>query len=104
MSARTGYAGQGNLIDTALNSGKHTVFGKIVGGEDVLTRMEAVPPNPANDRPTKQIKILDVSIFKDPYQDFKDKLEKRLAREREDSDAAGVKAKARADREKDRTT
>ena len=69
-----------------------------------MTKMEAVPPNPANDRPTKQIKILDVSIFKDPYQEFKDKLEKRLAREREDADAAGVKAKAREDREKDRTT
>lgn len=85
-------------------NGKHTVFGKIVGGEDVLNKMEAVKPNPATDRPTKPIRILDVSIYKDPFDEFKTKLEKRLARERADGDLASVRAKAKAEREKDRTT
>jgi peptidyl-prolyl cis-trans isomerase-like protein 2 len=66
--------------------------------------MEAIPPNPATDKPTKLIRILDVAIFKDPYEEFKQKLEKRLARERDDSDVAGAKARAREEREKDRTT
>lgn len=85
-------------------NGKHTVFGRIVGGEIVLDKMETVPPNPATDKPTKPIRILDIAIYKDPYEEFKTKLEKRLAREREDSDVAGAKAKAKAEREKDRTT
>ena len=85
-------------------NGKHTVFGKIVGGEDVLDKMEGVPTNPTNDRPTKQIKILAVDIYKDPYEEFKKKLTKKLAREQEDIQAAGANAKAREDREKDRIT
>jgi peptidyl-prolyl cis-trans isomerase-like protein 2 len=85
-------------------NGKHTVFGKIVGGEDVFKKMEAVAPNPANDRPTKSMRILSVDIYKDPFDEFKAKLAKKLAREREENDANGAKAKAREDREKDRTT
>lgn len=85
-------------------NGKHTVFGKIVGGEDVLTKIEAVPPNPATDRPTKAIKIMDVSIYKDPFEEFKTKLQKRLLREQEGRDSAGAKALAKEERDKDRTT
>lgn len=70
----------------------------------MLDKMEAVPPKPATDKPTKPIRILDIAIYKDPFDDFKQKLEKRLAREREDNDVAGAKAVAKAEREKDRTT
>jgi len=83
---------------------KHTVFGKIVGGEEVLDKMEKVTPNPSTDRPTKQIRILDVAIYKDPFDEFKTKLAKKLAREQQDRDSASVKAKAKEEREKDRTT
>ena len=69
-----------------------------------MTKIESVPPNPATDRPTKQIRITDVSIYKDPYEEFKTKLAKRLARDQENRDEEGAKAKARAEREKDRTT
>ncbi len=85
-------------------NGKHTVFGRVVCGENVLDKMEAVTPNQATDKPTKPIRILDIAIYKDPFDEFKQKLEKRLAREREDSDVAGAKALAKAEREKDRTT
>lgn len=85
-------------------NGKHTVFGKIVGGEEVLNKMESVTPNPATDRPTKQIRILDVAIYKDPFDEFKTKLAKRLAREQQDRDSASAKAKAKEERDKDRTT
>jgi peptidyl-prolyl cis-trans isomerase-like protein 2 len=35
---------------------KHTVFGKVVGGLEVLTAMERVPTD-ADDRPLQEIKI-----------------------------------------------
>eukprot|EP00850_Spirogloea_muscicola_P017473 SM000150S01732 [mRNA] locus=s150:222290:225887:- [translate_table: standard] len=45
---------------------KHTVFGKVVGGLDVLSDLERVSVD-ADDRPLKEIKILKVSIFTNPY-------------------------------------
>lgn len=44
-----------------LNS-KHTVFGKLVGGEDVLNRIERIPIRPGGDRPTKDIVIETVQM------------------------------------------
>lgn len=85
-------------------NGKHTVFGKIVGGEDVLNKIETVAPNPATDKPTKPIRIVDVSIYKDPFDDFKKKLHKRLEREQAGEDEVSRRAKAKQEREKDRTT
>lgn len=85
-------------------NGKHTVFGKVVGGEDVLNKMEAITPNPATDKPTKPIRILDVSIYKDPFEEFKTKLSKRLAREQAGDDEVSRRARAKEEREKDRTT
>lgn len=66
--------------------------------------MEAVAPNPATDKPTRPMRILDVSIYKDPFDDFKTKLSKRLAREQAGEDEVSKRAKAKAEREKDRTT
>ncbi len=39
---------------------KHTVFGKLVGGEDVLDALEALPVKPGTERPAKQIRITEV--------------------------------------------
>jgi Cyclophilin type peptidyl-prolyl cis-trans isomerase/CLD len=39
---------------------KHTVFGKLVGGEDVLDALEKVPVKPGTDRPAKTVKITEV--------------------------------------------
>ena len=44
----------------------HSVFGKIVGGLDVLNKMEAVETD-KKDRPKTSIKIEDCIVFVDPY-------------------------------------
>ncbi|KAH6566060.1 hypothetical protein BASA82_000368 [Batrachochytrium salamandrivorans] len=46
---------------------KHTIFGKIVNGLDVLDKLEAVPTN-ADNRPMDDIKILDIVVSEDPYE------------------------------------
>merc|ERR1711879_85012 len=48
---------------------KHSVFGRLVGGMEVLNRMEEVPVNEDTDRPLKQIKILKTTVFKNPFND-----------------------------------
>jgi len=40
--------------------GKHTVFGKLVGGEDILDALEQLPRKDGTDRPSKPIKIKEV--------------------------------------------
>lgn len=54
--------------------GKHTVFGKMVGGEDTLTRIESVEVD-KNERPKQEIKILKVVKFVDPFEDAEAKIE-----------------------------
>jgi peptidyl-prolyl cis-trans isomerase-like protein 2 len=48
---------------------KHTVFGKVVGGFDVLTKMEQVPTD-EQDVPVEDIKIIGCTIFVNPYTDL----------------------------------
>ena len=46
---------------------KHTVFGKVVGGHDTLTRIENVPVDDADDhRPREDVTILGATVFVDP--------------------------------------
>ncbi|KAF5763632.1 putative peptidylprolyl isomerase [Helianthus annuus] len=45
---------------------KHTVFGGVVGGLTTLSLMEKVPVDD-NDRPLEEIKIINVSVFVNPY-------------------------------------
>ena len=45
---------------------KHTVFGKIVGGMDVLYKLEKVETD-KKDRPKVSITIEDCIVFTDPY-------------------------------------
>lgn len=57
---------------------KHTIFGKVVDGLDVLDKMEATPVDEAN-RPLKELVIKDVVVFLDPFEEFlkqKDQQEK----------------------------
>jgi cyclophilin family peptidyl-prolyl cis-trans isomerase len=42
---------------------KHTVFGKLVGGEEVLDTLEAVPVKPGTERPAKTIRITEVIMW-----------------------------------------
>ncbi|GJN90158.1 hypothetical protein Rhopal_003157-T1 [Rhodotorula paludigena] len=84
--------------------GKHTVFGRLVGGHDVLSKLERVPTDPATDRPLKPVVLLDVEVFGDPFDEYKTRLEKRLRREQEERDGAGEARRKREERAKDRTT
>ncbi|KAL0088241.1 peptidyl-prolyl cis-trans isomerase-like 2 [Phycomyces blakesleeanus] len=59
---------------------KHTIFGKVVGGLDVLDKLEAVPVD-ETDRPLREIKMKDVVVFVDPYEEYETKLKKKLYRQ-----------------------
>jgi peptidyl-prolyl cis-trans isomerase-like 2 len=48
---------------------KHTIFGKLVGGHDVLSKMEDVPTD-GSDRPLNKIVIRDVVVYVDPFEEF----------------------------------
>ncbi|KAI8114427.1 hypothetical protein M9434_002551 [Picochlorum sp. BPE23] len=65
---------------------KHTVFGRVVGGFDVLTKMEHIPTTD-NDVPLDDIEILGFTVFVNPYtellQQQKEKEEKRRERPRD---------------------
>lgn len=58
---------------------KHTIFGKVESGLDILSKMEASPVDDAK-RPLKDIVIKDVLIFVDPFEEFqKQEKNKELA-------------------------
>ncbi|KAK7059066.1 cyclophilin peptidyl-prolyl cis-trans isomerase Cyp8 [Paramarasmius palmivorus] len=67
---------------------KHTVFGKLVGGEDVLDTLEKLPRKDGTERPAKPVKITEVIIYQDPFQDYKTRLAKKLARREENKNGA----------------
>ncbi|KAI1082379.1 hypothetical protein F5B20DRAFT_533201 [Whalleya microplaca] len=48
---------------------KHTIFGKVVGGTDVLNKIEAVPTD-GSDRPLNKIYIKDIVVYLDPFDEF----------------------------------
>ncbi|CAJ2506060.1 Uu.00g001900.m01.CDS01 [Anthostomella pinea] len=60
---------------------KHTIFGKVVGGMDVLSKMEAVDTD-GSDRPLNKIFIKDIIVYLDPFEEFqKQKYERDRAAE-----------------------
>lgn len=58
---------------------KHSVFGRVVGGLDVLTLMERVPTD-EEDRPQEEIVLLGVEIFSNPFAEMEEE-EKNLDQE-----------------------
>lgn len=48
---------------------KHTIFGRVASGMDVLSKMENIPTDGSN-RPLNKILIKDVVIFVDPFEEF----------------------------------
>jgi len=48
---------------------KHTIFGKVVGGLDVLAKMEDTPTD-GSDRPLNKIVIKNVVVYLDPFEEF----------------------------------
>ncbi|THH04159.1 hypothetical protein EW145_g5730 [Phellinidium pouzarii] len=63
--------------------GMHTVFGKLVGGEDVLDALERLPLKEGTERPAKAVRITEVVIYQDPFEEYKTRLAKRLTRKAE---------------------
>jgi peptidyl-prolyl cis-trans isomerase-like 2 len=45
---------------------KHTIFGKVVGGMDVLDRLEDVPSD-HDEKPIRDIKINKIIVFVNPF-------------------------------------
>ncbi|KAI9190088.1 cyclophilin peptidyl-prolyl cis-trans isomerase Cyp8 [Blastocladiella emersonii ATCC 22665] len=58
--------------------GKHTIFGRVVGGLDVLDKMESVATT-AQDKPVAPITILDAQVFVDPFEKWAETYAKRQA-------------------------
>lgn len=48
---------------------KHTIFGRVTSGLDVLTKLEAVPTG-GSDRPLNKIFIKDLVVLIDPFDEF----------------------------------
>ncbi|XP_065830529.1 RING-type E3 ubiquitin-protein ligase PPIL2-like [Oscarella lobularis] len=67
---------------------KHTVFGRVVGGMDTLVAMERVETND-KDRPKTEIKIDDVQVFVNPFEE----VEKEFSEEPADTEepSGGIK-------------
>ena len=80
---------------------KHTVFGKLVGGEDVLDTLEKLPLKDNTERPAKPVRITEIVMwvvlhlslapthsrfwyrYQDPFEDYKNRLAKKLAKRSE---------------------
>lgn len=65
---------------------KHTIFGRVVGGLNVLDALEKVPTN-SNDHPKLPIKLEDIIIFVDPFEEWKkDEREKEKRKRQEEEE------------------
>ncbi|CAH7667921.1 cyclophilin-like domain-containing protein, partial [Phakopsora pachyrhizi] len=52
-------------------NGKHTVFGRVVGGKKVLGEFELVLIDQATDEPLRKVIIKTILIFKDLFEKYK---------------------------------
>ena len=57
---------------------KHTVFGRVVGGHDALTRLERLETD-AQDRPLQEAKVLGAQVFVDPFAEMREAEDKAKA-------------------------
>ena len=77
--------------------GKHAVFGRVVGGMDVLARLEALPTD-KDDRPKQPVTLNGGSVFVNPFADIEAKMAAAQAK-LDDPTGADAEAKAKAEAE-----
>ncbi|GIL92325.1 hypothetical protein Vretimale_19576 [Volvox reticuliferus] len=70
---------------------KHSVFGRVVGGLDVLSAMEKVTTDP-DDRPTAPITIKGATIFTNPFYEMEEEEAKAEAAERKKAEKEAAAA------------
>eukprot|EP01071_Lankesteria_metandrocarpae_P012200 Lankesteria_metandrocarpae@DN557_c0_g1_i1.p1 len=61
---------------------KHTVFGKVVGGIEVLKAMEKLETNKETDRPKNPPKLESVTVFKNPFVEVEESTKKEAEEKR----------------------
>lgn len=61
---------------------KHTIFGRVQSGSDVLAKMEAVPTD-GSDRPLRKISIKSIAVLIDPFEEFQAQRREELRQEQE---------------------
>lgn len=77
--------------------GKHTIFGKVVGGLDTLNEMEKIEVD-NRDRPIEDIVLEKTQIFVDPFQEADEQLAQLRADELEKQRVAVVEEQKRKQR------
>lgn len=75
---------------------KHTIFGRLVGGMDVLTKIEDIKTDDA-DKPVNDIIILKAAVFVDPYKEADNLIENKRKQMKEIEE---VKEKVKDDKPK----
>lgn len=77
---------------------KHTIFGRVVGGMETLSRLENAPTDDA-DRPIDEIAINDVVVFVDPFDEFQ-----KDRRAKDEAEREKEEIRLRGGTDDDRTT
>lgn len=75
--------------------GKHTVFGRVVGGLEVLNKMEVIPTD-EGDHPERDIRIREVSVFVDPFEQYQSRLKRKLEHQANEETEMAERERARA--------
>jgi peptidyl-prolyl cis-trans isomerase-like protein 2 len=77
---------------------KHTIFGRVVGGLEVLQKLENVPVD-GSDRPIDDIVMESVVVFIDPFEEFQ-----KQKREKDEAEKEKAEIMKRGGTEDDKTT
>ena len=78
---------------------KHTIFGKVVGGLDTTLKTLENAETDEGNKPVEDIKLLDVVVFVDPFEEFAKERAEKEGREREEEEI-----RRQGGREDERTT
>lgn len=78
---------------------KHTVFGRVVDGWDTLDKVERVAVSEKEKRPLEDLKMEEVTVLVDPFEDFLKQRDEKAVRDEEEEDI-----RKRGGRDEDRTT